>query len=78
MEAFVDVDGEVKEVSLDYFSPDQKIFFATWVTGEIRVPIGEMIEYAHIGYYSKYEKDLIIQIVDGIVITRNALWLNLK
>ncbi len=42
--------------------------FAEWFSGEIRVPMGEMLEYVHMDYYSVYEKDLFITMENGIVI----------
>jgi hypothetical protein len=41
--------------------------FADWVNEEFRLPAGEMIEYVHAGYGSKYERYLMVQIADGLV-----------
>ena len=68
LEANISIDGKDDEVGLDYFFPNQKQVFASWFTGKIRVPIGEMIEYIHMGYHSKYQKDLFLMIEDGVVI----------
>lgn len=42
--------------------------FAHWFTGEIRLPQGKILNYVHMGYGSTYERDLLLNIVDGVVI----------
>ncbi|MFP6899597.1 MAG: hypothetical protein VCA36_01555 [Opitutales bacterium] len=39
---------------------------ATWYSGELRVPVGEMIEYVHAGYGSRFPKYLLIPVVNGV------------
>lgn len=41
--------------------------FAHWYTGELRIPDGEQIQYQHMGFGSQYERDILIQIKQGIV-----------
>ena len=41
---------------------------AEWYSGVLRIPKGEVLEYVHCGYGSKYEKDLFITIDKGNVI----------
>ncbi|MCP3873927.1 MAG: hypothetical protein GY699_12315 [Desulfobacteraceae bacterium] len=41
---------------------------ATWFTGTIRIPQGKELEYIHMGYRSKYEKDLFITFENGKLI----------
>jgi hypothetical protein len=41
--------------------------FAGWFSGTIRVPQGKVVEYVHLGFCSRYESDLLIEIVKGIV-----------
>jgi len=41
---------------------------AEWYSGVLRVTKGEVLEYVHAGYGSKYERDLFITIEKGIVI----------
>ncbi len=68
LEGFISTpDNQYKEIDLNYFFPDQREVFAEWFSGEIRIPMGKMIRYVHMGYESLYEKDLIIQIEDGVV-----------
>ena len=43
--------------------------FAHWYSGTIRVPQGKQLEYVHMGYASTYEKDLLLHIERGVVIS---------
>ena len=40
---------------------------ATWFSGVIRVPKGEMLQYVHMGFGSVYEEELHIKIDNGCV-----------
>ena len=42
--------------------------YAHWYTGVINIPQGEMTEYIHMGYASRYERDLFLAIENGIVV----------
>ncbi len=55
-----------KENTTDLF-PDQEKIFADWFSGEIRIPMGNMLEYVHFGYFSIYEKDMYLQFENGIL-----------
>jgi hypothetical protein len=39
--------------------------FASWFTGKLAVPKGEMVEYVHMGYSSLYEGELILSLRKG-------------
>jgi hypothetical protein len=41
--------------------------FAHWYSGTLRIPQGEMLKYAHMGWASVYERDLLIEVADGVV-----------
>ena len=43
---------------------------AEWFSGELRVPGGKCIHYVHLGYFSVYEKELIIEVEKGMVKSR--------
>ena len=47
-------------------SPDR--VFAHWYSGTIRVPQGEMLDYVHMGYRSTFERNLLIEVEQGIVV----------
>jgi len=46
--------------------------FAHWYSGVIRLPVGKMLEYEHVGYGSTYEKDILIEVSKGVVINEEA------
>jgi hypothetical protein len=66
-------DEDCSLVGLDYFFPGRKEVFAEWFSGEIRIPIGKMLAYIHMGYESIFEKDLIIEFKEGIKISEREI-----
>lgn len=61
------------EVGLEYLFPNQNKVFAEWFTGTLRIPHGEMIRYVHSGYKSIYEKELLLKIESGILISSHKI-----
>ena len=47
---------------------DKTPIFAEWVSGIIRIPQGELLEYVHMGFHSIYEKDFYILLEEGVVV----------
>ncbi len=43
---------------------DNKVF-AFWFSGDLTIPKGKMIEYVHMGYMSRYERELILSFENG-------------
>ena len=43
--------------------------FAHWYSGSLRIPQGRQIEYVHMGYGSRYERDLFLEVERGVVVT---------
>lgn len=64
--AFLNEVGE--EVDLNYFFPSQNEVFADWFTGTLRIPSGEELEYVHMGFESIYERNILLEIKDGILV----------
>ena len=62
-----------KQVDLSYVFPETKEVFANWYTGEIRIPIGELLKYVHLGYESKFERDLFLKFKDGVLISEREI-----
>ncbi len=60
-------------VGLDYFFPGQKEVFASWFTGEVRIPEGKELLYVHMGYGSIYEDDLFLEFKKGILINSRTV-----
>jgi hypothetical protein len=54
-------------VGIDYFFPNQKEVFASWFTGEVRIPEGKELLYVHMGYGSIYEEDIFLKFKNGIL-----------
>jgi hypothetical protein len=43
--------------------------FAHWYSGTIRIPQGKQLEYVHMGYGSTFERDLLLEIERGLVVS---------
>ena len=50
------------------FPVKQASIFADWFTGELRIPKGEMLQYVHMFYQSKFESDLFLLVDNGIIL----------
>jgi len=46
---------------------------ATWFTGTLRIPEGEILEYIHLGFGTVFEYELHIKIEKGIVIKTKSI-----
>ena len=47
--------------------PKKKLIVATWYSGALIVPDGEMTNYVHMGYGSSYENYQVLRIQNGVV-----------
>ena len=67
----IDIDGSYEDgspatlESLFPGFPDR--VFAHWYSGTLRVPQGELLKYRHMGWASTFERDLLIEVEDGVV-----------
>jgi hypothetical protein len=60
--------GDGQPVTLETLFPGfPRRVFAHWYTGIVRIPIGDMLEYAHGGYESMFEKDLFVRFERGML-----------
>ena len=57
----------------DLFPKNPKGVFAHWFTEEVRCPMGELLNYEHMGYMSTYEKDLYLNFSNGILISKRVV-----
>ena len=69
----VGIKGELEggaEASLTSVFPDfpQRVF-AHWFSGTIRIPQGKRLKYVHMGYGSTYERDLLLDVDRGVLVT---------
>ena len=67
----IELEGQLRggsEVSLETFFPHARDrVFADWYSGTLRVPQGRMLDYEHVAFASVYERDLLIEIEQGVV-----------
>ncbi len=57
-----------EQVDLDYLFPKQTEVFASWYSGDIRIPDGELLKKINLGYASIFEKDRILTFKEGLLI----------
>ena len=63
--------GDIKnnqQVDLNYLFPKQTEVFASWYSGDIRIPEGELLKKINLGYASIFEKDRILTFKEGLLI----------
>jgi hypothetical protein len=46
---------------------------ATWYSGVLIMPRGELVQYVHMGYESRFERYLIMDIQKGVVVKQETL-----
>ena len=61
-----------KKVDLNYLFPNKTEVFADWFSGDIRIPEGELLNKINLGYASVFEKDRILTIKEGILISETV------
>ena len=58
---------EQKEINIQFLYQTSEPVFADWFTGVIRVPMGEMLEYVHMDYFSVFEEDMFLEFSKGFL-----------
>ena len=61
-----------KQVDLNYLFSNQTELFASWYSGEIRIPEGELLKKINVGYSSVFEKDRFLTFKEGILISETV------
>ena len=61
-----------EKVDLNYLFPNKTEAFADWFSRDIRIPEGELLEKINLGYASVFEKDRILTIKEGILISETV------
>lgn len=46
---------------------------ADWFSGVLRVPMGEVLQYVHMGFGSVYEQELHIKVENGVVVMTRTI-----
>jgi hypothetical protein len=47
--------------------------FASWFTGELRIPEGNLLRYVHMGFGSVHEQERFIRVEAGIIISERVI-----
>ena len=61
------LEGDKPATLETFFSGFPDRVFAHWYSGQVRLPMGQQLEYVHGGYGSTYEQDLLIDFDQGVV-----------
>ena len=51
----------------DFFPGYPQRVFAHWFSGQLHCPRGELLEYVHAGFASRYAEELLIQVERGVI-----------
>lgn len=63
-----------KDIPIERVFPSKQLpIDAKWFDGRIRIPKGEMVSYVHMGYGSRFEKEIIYEIENGRVMKRTEI-----
>jgi hypothetical protein len=60
-------------LGIDSLFPNQTNVLAEWFTGEIRIPIGDMLDYDLNSYESTFESDLFLEFKNGQLIGQRTV-----
>jgi hypothetical protein len=64
-----EIETENENLKMDKVFPDRQApVFADWYSGKLRIPQGEMLQYVHMFYQSKFESDLFLLVDNGIIL----------
>lgn len=59
-------DGSTAKLE-DFFPGYPERVFAHWFSGQLHCPRGDLLEYVHAGFASRYAEELVIQVERGVV-----------
>ncbi len=45
---------------------------ASWFSGKVKIPSGELLQYNHLGFASAYEADIILKFRKGVLLSRRV------
>jgi hypothetical protein len=72
----VGLTGRLKDgsaASLDALFPNSGgRVLATWYSGTLCIPEGELVEYVHLGFASRYERDRLLEIENGVLVSSSV------
>jgi hypothetical protein len=61
------MDGQTTSVIRDIW-PDAETVVATWFSGHLIIPTGQLRRYVHMGYASEYDRYLLVTVKEGSVV----------
>lgn len=57
-------------IGMDYLFDNTGAQFASWYSGKLNVPFGDIVEYIHRGHFSIYEKEYVYQVERGVIVNK--------
>ena len=60
------------QVDLNYLFPNKTEVFASWFSGDIRIPEGDLIQKINLGYASVFAKDRVLNFNKGLLISETV------
>jgi hypothetical protein len=62
------LDKSFTQNAMEYLFGETRNILADWFSGELRIAMGEMAQYVHMGFESTYAKEMFLTIKKGYVI----------
>lgn len=60
-------EADLEQIFGNYFNDGRVVAF--WYTGDLIIPKGDRLYYIHMGFMSRYEREIVIEIEKGAVLT---------
>ena len=60
------------QVGLNYLFPNKTEVFASWFSGDIRIPEGDLIQKINLGYASVFARDRVLNFNKGLFISETV------
>ncbi len=67
-------EGPLTPAGMNILFPDAPgPMLADWYSGVLRVQMGELVQYVHMGYQSVYEQELLLTVENGRVVGKEVI-----
>ncbi len=60
------------QVDLNYLFPNKTEVFASWFSGDIKIPEGDLIQKINLGYASVFARDRVLNFNKGLLISETV------
>jgi hypothetical protein len=67
---------DFQKVNINYLFPGEDFVFANWFSGQIKVPLGDLICYPDGGYESVFEGEMFLIFENGVLKNEYSKWLS--